>query len=463
MPAKAMLLCVLAACPALARAERSMLAVLAPDAESLLEPVAAESMPRAAGKESLMAVARSAESARAANQTGAANQTVSHDASPDVHDELVEENKTVSHDAEPVEGSLEYKALDSWRTDASGQVDGVVSEEKDTLDPAATEGLNAAEKYAQMLNGLDNGFGTLRSAIGDFRAAEKGLQGRQNEEVRQTLTSARVESGATANVSETPGDKALEKLDEAEAAEHEVKPTETPGDKALEKLDEKEAAEHEVKPEVKHEDVVPQEPHASPLSESTVGGASHETDTMTESDVGDISHEAEKLTGHAENEAKEEDAVEGGSVVRNQTSQETKRAITDLEQQLQNGEVSGDTQATEQAVKNLVEEEEEQQSRVTAACYALADSPLKGEKRKCNDEVVPGIIEAGVCEGHVGDLQAACSAADKCQTKHVCVNDGAVIESDGSWEVNDNPTCDKGSAQHVCVPKAGDFKLPVAA
>lgn len=443
-----MLVCVLAACSALARAERSMLAVLAPDAESLLEPDAAESVPRLEGSESLMAVARSAESARAANQT------VSHDASPaaDVHDELVEDeksahaaNQTVSHDAEPVEGSLEYRALDSWRTEASGQVDGVVSEEKDTLDPAATEGLQAAEKYAQMLNGLDKGFGTLRSAIGDFRAAEKGLQGRQNEEVRQTLTSARVESGAAANATEeTPGDRALEKLDEEEAAGHGVQP--------------------EVKPEVKHEEVVPQEPHASPLSESTVGGVSHGTETITESDVGDISHEAEKLTGHAENEAKEQDAVEAGSVVRHETSEETKKAISDFEEELKSGEVTSDTKASEQAVQNLVEEEEEQQSRVTAACYAVADSPLKGEKRKCNAEVVPGIIAASVCEDHASDLQAACNAADKCQTKHVCVDDGAVIaDSDGGWEVNDNPTCEKGSAQHVCVPKVGDFKLPVAA
>jgi len=361
-------------------------------------------------------------------------------------------SKPVEDHGEPVEGSLDYENLNTWRTEASDQVNGVVHEEKDTLDPAATEGLNAAEKYAEMLKGLGNGFDTFRGAIGDFRHAEKGQQGRQNEDVREMLQSTRVESGAAASAPH-------EVVPEVKQVEPEIKPEIK---QAVESLVNK----SEVKPEVKHQEIVPQEPRASPLSESTVGGASKEAKTLTESDVGDVSHEAEKLTGQRENEAVEQDAIEAGSVVRQQTSQETQKALTDLEEQLKNGDISTDTQASEEAVQNLVNEEEAQQNRVTTACFAISDSPLKGDKRECHSDVVKGMFNSSekICEGHEDNLEAACNAASKCETKHVCVQDGAVVaDTDGSWEVFDSPTCEAGDSQKVCVPKAGGFKLPVAA
>jgi hypothetical protein len=376
---------------------------------------------------------------------------------------------------EPDEGSLEYSALDNWRTEAASQVDGVVSEEREKLDPAATEGINAAEKYAKMLNGLGNGLDTFKSAIGDFRAANKGMQGRQTEEVREMLQSARVESGATANATQTPVESeaaAGQPLDEA--VEHEVEreeevvppePHASPlngsvvGSGAAANVTETPvtgqpldtAAERE-------EEVVPQEPHASPLNGSVVGSGA--TANATEEAIEDASHEALKLTGHAENEATEEDAVESGSVVRQETSKEVKDAIVGLEKSLQSGEL-GDTNATELAVKNLVEEEEEQQARVTTACFALADSPLNGADRKCNSEVVKGIIEEKVCEDHKDSLKDACNAASKCQTKHVCLRAGAVVaDNNSAWEVHDDPSCEAGDPEMVCVPKVGSFRLP---
>ncbi|CAK0862423.1 unnamed protein product [Prorocentrum cordatum] len=426
MSAKAMLSCVLAACAASSRAERTQM-VMAPDAASLLDPLdlaVAES-----GGDSLMSVVSSAVRALATNQTVTPDAAVTNDAPPEVSPTAIEKavtkeeatiagkNTTVEKDpvedlAEHVEGSLEYKALDDWRTAASGQVDGVVSQERDQLDPAATEGLRAAEKYAQMLKGLGNGFDTFRGALADFRAANRGLQGRQNQEVRETLQAARAEAEGTVNATGTPG-VAPEKLD---------------------------VVKHEVTPEVVHE-----------------------AKAVTESDVEDITREADKLTGHSEGEVAEEDALESGSVVRKETAKEAADGLANIEEQIKNGEVTADTAVVEESVKKLVAEEEEQQNRITTACFALADSPLSGDKRTCKADVVNGIIEKNACEGHDHDLKAACNAASKCESKHVCVKDGTVVaDTDGSWKVNDSPTCEAGDAESICVPKAGSYKLPVA-